>query len=192
MTTIEGGEQQHPEIIPEPFFKKYALHIIVGLVVVLAGVIIYGAVHVSGKGIVNPIIVKRDTVSARYLLNDLGQIGQSVVIKDKVSDGSIVYEVPTGIDTVRDASGKVQMDTVKFQPSHPVMDTVKDAQNKAVMDTVFNGRQIVMDSASKKPKLTARLKFRTVPAVRVHLEFRNPKNVEEIPGINIHLLPPHP
>jgi hypothetical protein len=194
MEEIQQPEQTPAEtgaaattIISEPFFKKHALPIIAGLLVVLVGVGIYAIIAVHSKPTQNPTIVKRDTMALRFLVNDLGGIAQGVGFKDKLSDGGYVYEVITGVDTLRG-----QMDTVQFQRGHYLMDTVKDVLNQPVMDTVFNGRQIVMDSASKKPKLTARLKYRLVPSVRPHFEFRNPKNVEEIPSINIHLLPPHP
>ena len=184
-TTTEQLPEAQPEI-KQPWHQKYSLHIIGGLVVVLIGVIIYGAVHVAGKGVTNPSIVKRDTVAARFLVNDLGQIAEGVCFKDKLSDGSYVYEVVLGVDTL-----KGQMDTVQFQRGHYLMDTVKDAANKPVFDTVMNGKQVLIDSVTKKPEVKARLKYRIVPAVRPHFEFRSPKNVEEIP-LSIHLLPPHP
>jgi hypothetical protein len=184
---MESNEQSVQEIYAaptpkEPWYKKYALPIIIGMVVIFLG---YSIWNVHQKPTAQPTIVKRDTMSLRFLVNDLGGIAQGVGFKDKLSDGGYVYEVITGVDTLRG-----QMDTVQFQRGHYLMDTVKDVLNQPVMDTVFNGRQIAMDSASKKPKLTARLKYHLIPAIRPHFEFRNPKNVEEIPSINIHLLPP--
>ncbi len=185
---MEQNEQSVQDIYtsPQPFHQKYSLHIIVGLAVALIGVIIYGAIHVSGKATANPTIVKRDTVALRFLLNDLGGIAESVGFKDKLSDGGYVYEVITGVDTL-----KGQMDTVAFQRGHYVMDTVRDVLNQPLFDTVKNGKQVLIDSITKKPEVKARLKYRLVPSVRPHFEFRNPKNVEEIP-MSIHLLPPHP
>jgi hypothetical protein len=186
---MEPNEQTVKEIYAaptpkEPWYKKYALPIIIGMGVIFLGYLIWNG---HTKPTTNPTIIKRDTIALRFLVNDLGGIAQGVGFKDKLSDGGYVYEVITGVDTL-----KGQMDTVQFQRGHYLMDTVKDVLNQPVMDTVFNGRQIVMDSASKKPKLTARLKYRLVPSVRPHFEFRNPKNVEELPSISIHLLPPHP
>jgi hypothetical protein len=171
-------------IIQEPWYKKYSLHIIAGLVVAFGGYAIFGGHKTQA---VNVTTVRRDTMALRFLVYDQGAIGECVGFKDKLSDGTYVYEVITGLDSL-----KGQMDTVVFQKGHYVMDTVKDVLNQPLMDTVFNGRQIVIDSATHKPKLLPRLKYRLIPAVRPHWEFRNPKNVEELPHINIHLLPPHP
>jgi len=184
---MEPNEQAVQEIYAapqEPWYKKYSLPIILGLVALFTGYMIFGG-HKTPP--TNPTIVKRDTMALRFLVNDLGGVAESVGFKDKLSDGGYVYEVITGVDTLRG-----QMDTVQFQRGHYFMDTVKDVLNQPVMDTVFNGRQIVMDSATKKPKLTPRLKYRLIPALRPHWEFRNPSNVEELPSISIHLLPPHP
>jgi hypothetical protein len=189
-TTTEQLPEAQPEI-KQPWHQKYSLYIIGGLVVVLTGVIIYGAVRVAGKGTANPTVVKRDTLALRFLVNDLGVIAQSVGFKDKLSDGGYVYEVITGIDTVKDKEGKTQMDTVAFQKGHYLMDTVKDVLNQPILDTIKNGKQVLIDSVTHKPEVKVRLKYRLVPAVRPHFEYRNPKNVEEIP-LSIHLFPPHP
>jgi hypothetical protein len=198
MEEIQQPEQTPAEtgaaattIISEPFFKKHALPIIAGLLVVLVGVGIYAIIAVHSKPTQNPTIVKRDTMSIRFLVNDLGAIAEGVGFKDKLSDGGYVYEVITGIDTVKDKEGKTQIDTVAFQKGHYLMDTVKDVLNQPILDTIKNGKQVLIDSVTKKPEVKVRLKYRLVPAVRPHFEYRNPKNVEEIP-LSIHLLPPHP
>jgi hypothetical protein len=191
-TTSEQHIEAQLELPSEPFFKKYALHIIVGLVVMVIGVGIYAINAVNHKPTGNPSIVKRTVLAARYLLNDSGQIGEGSVFKDKLTDGGYVYEVLVGADTLKTKEGKVQMDTVKDRDRNPVMDTVRDVLTQPIFDTLKVGTNYVIDTATKKPAVKVRLKYRLVPAVRGRFEFRNPENVEELPHINIHLLPPHP
>lgn len=150
--------------VKQPWHQKYSGPIIIALLVCMGGAVIY-ALRKSSTA--NATVVKRDTVSAEYLLAPLGQIASGVILKDHLSDGSIMYEVPVGVDTLRGKDGQ------------PVIDTtiVKGKDNQPIMDTVFDVKhQTILDSTTHKPRLTPHHN----PKFSVHLEYRQPKYVKEI------------
>lgn len=165
-TTPQMPEIQETAVPKEPFFKKYSLGIIVGLVILLGGYMIYST-HV--KPTTNATIVKTDTVSAQYLVTPLGQIAASVVLKYHLSDGSIMYGVPLGMDTVKGKDGYAVMDTVR-NGNQILTDTVKDKAGKPELDSLLHFKM--------KPRLG--------PKMTVHLVYRFPKYVKELSEISIH------
>lgn len=140
MATTTETIQETPAQPSEPFFKKYAGWIILGLAVALTSFIIYTVSHKSGTTS-GPTVTKRDTVTGSYLVAPLGQIVQGTILKDHLLDGTIMYEVPMGVDTAKGPNNQ------------PIMDTTKGPDGKVIMDTVAHKPQFHL-------RLTTRLEYR--------------------------------
>lgn len=101
---------------PQTFMQKYQGAIIIILLLAIgAGVLITLNKSQSSN---TPTLVRRDTVTALYILFPNGGLSGGTVLQDHLSDKSIVYEVPNGVDTAYDAS------------HHPLLDTLRTADGR--------------------------------------------------------------